>query len=290
MELIWQRGLDIIIFIQKIRSPFFDEFFQFVSFFGTHVFYMLLLAFLYWCHDKKYAARIFILFLISGWSNTVLKDLINHPRPYNLNPSVKIGNTTGPGIPSGHAQQSLVVWAALALWRKNRLFTFCAVLFILLIALSRIYLGVHFPTDILGGWLIGSVIIILLWPAFDKIEKLIQNINEYIITAVSVVIPTLLAFIVASKWSVMSMGAFSGFCAGLIIEKKYIKFERAGNIQSICKRYLTGIAFLMILFSAEKFLSVSNDSYYMVIVFIHSFIMGISISAGAPSLFKKFRI
>ena len=290
MENIWQWGIDVITAVQKIRSPFFDSFFLFISFFGTHIFYILLIPLIYWCYDKKYASRILILFLISGWLNTVMKDMINHPRPYNLDETVKIGNTKGPGIPSGHAQQSLVVLSALSLWRRNRFFTSGAAVLILLIALSRIYLGVHFPTDILGGWLLGAVIIAALWPVFDKIENFLQRANAYILASVAVIIPGLLALITASVWPVMSMGALSGFCEGLILEKRYIGFERAGNTASVINRFLTGTAVPGILFSAEKLLFSSDTSYYMIIVFIYSFVIGIWISAGAPWMFKKIRI
>ena len=120
MEHIWQWGIGVIIAVQKIRSPFFDAFFLFISFFGTYIFYMLLIPFIYWCYDKKRASRIIFLFLVSSWFNTVLKDLISHPRPYNLNPAVKIGDAAGNGFPSGHSQNSLVVWGTLSLMLKDK--------------------------------------------------------------------------------------------------------------------------------------------------------------------------
>jgi len=153
MEQVWQWGIGVIHIVQEIRSPFFDIFFKFVSGFGAMFFYAVFLPLIYWCFDKKYAVRIFVVFLISSWFNSILKDLINHPRPYNLDETVKIGKTGGPGFPSGHAQQSFVVWGSLSLWIKKKAFTYTAIAVIILIAFSRIYLGVHFPTDIFGGWI-----------------------------------------------------------------------------------------------------------------------------------------
>jgi len=287
MEQIWQQGIDIIIFVQKIRSPFSDAFFFFISFFGTHVFYIILLPFLYWCVDKKYAYGIFIIFLISSWSNAVAKDLLLHPRPYNLNEAVKIGKTSGYGIPSGHAQQSLVVGVSLSLWLKNRFFTYFSVAAILLIALSRVYLGVHFPTDIFGGWLLGSIILFILWPFSDRIVIFLSGFSPYVLSAVSVIIPALLSLILASKWSVMSMGALSGVCAGLIIEKKYLNFQETKNLKAAVPRYITGAAILMLIFSVDNILSGMKVPYYLIMVFVHSWILGIWVSAGAPWLFKK---
>jgi len=287
MAPIWQWGIDVIVFIQQIRSPFSDAFFFFISFFGTHVFYIILLPFLYWCVDKKYAYGIFIIFLISSWSNAVAKDLLLHPRPYNLNEAVKIGKTSGYGIPSGHAQQSLVVGVSLSLWLKNRFFTYFSVAAILLIALSRVYLGVHFPTDIFGGWLLGSIILFILWPFSDRIVIFLSGFSPYVLSAVSVIIPALLSLILASKWSVMSMGALSGVCAGLIIEKKYLNFQETKNLKAAVPRYITGAAILMLIFSVDNILSGMKVPYYLIMVFVHSWILGIWVSAGAPWLFKK---
>lgn len=290
MEQIWQWGIDVIINVQTIRSPFFDSFFSFVSFFGTMIFYMLFLPLLYWCFDKKYASRVFFLFIISSWLNTILKDLINHPRPYSLNETVKIGKTGGPGLPSGHAQQSLVVWGSVSLWLRNRLITCLAIFIILIIAFSRIYLGVHFPTDIFGGWFIASVILFVMWPLLDRVENFLSGINIIIRFVASAAVPALLSMIMTSKTSVMSMGAFSGFCAGIIIEMKYVSFLPAENFKKGLLRYLSGVLLLMLLFSMEKFIFSRAASSYPVFVFIHSWILSIWVFAGAPWFFKKLRL
>lgn len=290
MELIWQWGIDLIIFIQKIRSPFFDAFFFSVSFFGTHVFYLMLLPFLYWCVDKKYASRIFILFLVSSCFNTVMKQLIHHPRPYQLNEAVKIGRAGGYGIPSGHAQGSLVMGVSLSLWFRNRFFTYLSTAAILLIALSRLYLGVHFPTDILGGWILGTVILFALWPNFDRLEKFLSVTNPYVLSAAAFVIPGILSCVLLSKWSMMSMGALSGFMIGQVFEKKYTDFQRIKNFKAGILRYISGAAILMIIFSAGYIISGMGITFHFVIVFVHAWVLGFWISAGAPWLFKKIGI
>jgi len=290
MEPIWQWGIDVIIFIQQIRSSFFDVFFFSVSFFGTHVFYLMLLPFLYWCVDKKYASRIFILFLISSWSNTVMKDLIHHPRPYHLNEAVKIGRAGGYGIPSGHAQGSLVVGVSLSLWLRNRFFSYFISAAVLLIALSRLYLGVHFPTDILGGWILGTMVLLLLWPCFDRVEKFLSRMNSFVLSAASVVLPAILSLIIASKWSVMSMGALSGFLIGQIFEKKYSDFQQIKNFKAGILRYISGMVVLAFIVSAGNIISEVKFPFHFLIMFVFAWISGIWISAGAPWLFKKLGI
>lgn len=290
MEQVWQWGIDCIIVIQKIRTPFFDAMFVFISSLGTQMFYMLLIPVLYWCFDRKTAARIFILFFISSWLNSVMKDFISHPRPYNLDESVQIGHTGGPGIPSGHAQQSLVLWSYLAVWVKKPLFTSFAVFIILAIALSRLYLGVHFPTDILGGWFLGALLLLAAWPAFDKIEIFAQKLNPALLGSVVLIVPVLLSFILPSRWSVSPIGAASGFCIGLIIEQHSTGFAPADSVKKGFFRYISGIIVLFIIFFTGKHIFGITTPGYLVYLFIHSWIMGLWVSAGAPRMFAKLKL
>src|SRR6185436_699755 len=61
------------------------------------------------------------------------------------------------GFPSGHAQNAATAWIATAFYFKKRWIWTTAILLISLVGLSRVYLGVHFPTDVLGGWVIGAL-------------------------------------------------------------------------------------------------------------------------------------
>ncbi|NIR17606.1 MAG: phosphatase PAP2 family protein, partial [Desulfobacterales bacterium] len=87
---------------------------------GNQEFYLFLLPVLLWCVDFGLGARIIILFLLSGYVNTDLKDLFHMPRPFDLNPGVKLIDARGYGLPSGHSQSAVVVWGGIAaLMRRN---------------------------------------------------------------------------------------------------------------------------------------------------------------------------
>jgi hypothetical protein len=107
--------------------------------------------------------------IFSAWANASLKSLFKQPRPYNLEPSVGLAGESSYGFPSGHAQTTLVLSLPLSSWaasvKKNYflLIRAGAVFFILLIGFTRLYLGVHFPTDLAGGWLSGGVILTLFY-------------------------------------------------------------------------------------------------------------------------------
>ncbi len=167
MESILDSGIKIILFFQGLggwlRAPM-----QFFSFLGNEEFFLLVMPIFLWCIDLTIGLRLGFLLLISGNLNTVLKLAFHGPRPYWVDPNVKAYTTeTSFGIPSGHAQISTGVWGGLAYSVKERWLWIISILGIFLIGLSRLYNGVHFPSDVLAGWVIGAAV---LW-IYIKLEK-----------------------------------------------------------------------------------------------------------------------
>ncbi len=215
------------------------------------------------------------------------KDIFNHPRPYNLDESVKIGRTGGPGLPSGHAQQSLTVWGYLSLWMKQASFTYISIIVILLIAFSRIYLGVHFPTDIAGGWIIALVVLFAGFYSADRIEQFVNRIDRRIAVVFLILLPVMLSLFYPSSSSLMSMGTFSGAAIGIVIETGAINFQPVKSLKQGLIRYCSGIIVLGIIYYTGRLLPAKNTHAGMFAVYIHSWIMGIVVSAGMPLIYKR---
>jgi membrane-associated phospholipid phosphatase len=137
----------------------------FFSFLGTEEFYLLILPFLYWCVDVRLGLHIAIILTVSNSLNIFFKFAFHQPRPYWVSDKVRVISAEGSyGLPSGHAQNAMTVWGTIAAWVGGWLRWPMAAL-IFLIGYSRIVLAVHFPTDVLVGWIIGVVIlwIFLKW-------------------------------------------------------------------------------------------------------------------------------
>src|SRR3972149_10702793 len=113
MEAIWQGGIGVIVWLQQFRGPALDTLFNFFTLLGDEEFYLLLLPLLFWSVDFAWGTRVGFIFLLSAFVNSILKDGFAHPRPYELNPAVQIGDAEGYGLPSGHAQLSPAVWGSL---------------------------------------------------------------------------------------------------------------------------------------------------------------------------------
>jgi len=112
--------------------------------------------------DKRRAAlETFIIFIASGGIIYALKHLIGAARPFIVDPSViQYVAETGYGMPSGHAVLSVVILGWLWMRHPRSLSLSIGVpTLILLIGLSRIYLGVHYPSQVIAGWLIGAVLL-----------------------------------------------------------------------------------------------------------------------------------
>jgi undecaprenyl-diphosphatase len=131
---------------------------------------LIIVAFLLLTQKRRASLEAFIMFIASGATVFVLKHLIQAPRPGMVDPSIiQYVVETGHGMPSGHALTSFVVlgW----IWLKGRkswgsksgILSAALWLFVFLIGLSRVYLGVHYPSQVLAGWGIGAVMLAVLW-------------------------------------------------------------------------------------------------------------------------------
>lgn len=159
--------LQLVIFVQG-WGPSWEGIMRFFSFLGTEEFFLLVLPLIYWSVDFALGLRVGVILLTSGALNTLFKMLFHAPRPYWVSEQVvPLSAETSFGIPSGHAQISVGVWGMIAAGLRRTWSTVLAVLLIFFIGLSRLYLGVHFPQDVLVGWIIGGL---LLW-GFLRLEE-----------------------------------------------------------------------------------------------------------------------
>jgi membrane-associated phospholipid phosphatase len=160
-------GVPIITWFQGLGEVFLTPM-EFFTFLGKEEFYLLVMPALLWCYNARLGFRIGLILLTSDGINGFLKISFGMPRPYWVSSEVKALSTeTSFGLPSGHSQTAVVVWGRLAAWLRRRWAYVVLGLLIFLISISRIYLGVHFPTDVLVGWIVGGLV---LW-AFLRFEE-----------------------------------------------------------------------------------------------------------------------
>jgi hypothetical protein len=152
-------GIGIIRAIQSIHTPALDAFFLLMSDLHSERFYLLVIPLVLWFVDKRLARYLTAIFILGTWANDLLKDLFHTQRPSPeavrvLRPEYSYA------FPSGHAMGPISFWGAVALAARRRWVTAAVVAVVFLIGLSRLYIGVHWPLDVLGGWAIGAL---MLW-------------------------------------------------------------------------------------------------------------------------------
>lgn len=286
MDTIFQWGLDFIIMIQQIDTPMLDSFFRAITSLGDELFYLLLFPFLLWCIDFYLGIRVGIIFLLSVYVNSGLKEIFQQPRPFEILPEIQKVQASGYGFPSGHAQSSLVVWGSIACWEKQTWLRTISVLLILLIGFSRIYLGVHFPTDILGGWLSGGLILGLSYFIFLKI-KLASIQKNMILKIVGITLfPIILLQFQSSPDIISSAAALTGVGYGLLLFHSFIGGMRPGNWFKRLISFLVGVVGIGIIYLGLKFILPSEGQpFYQLSRFFRYLLLGMWISFGAPRLF-----
>lgn len=129
-----------------------------MTFLGDAEFYFLAFPLVYWSLDRRLGVHLGLILLLSAGTNAVLKLAFASPRPVFLDPGLGLVPETSYGIPSGHTQNAVALWGLLGVRRGGWWRPVCAVLIVLL-AWSRLQLGVHFPIDVAVGFVVGALLL-----------------------------------------------------------------------------------------------------------------------------------
>lgn len=291
MGALLERGIDLIAAIQQVHGPVLDNGFRAITLMGGEEFYLFLLPLLFWCVDFGLGVRLAVLFLLSSYLNTDLKDLFRQPRPFDLNPDVRLSPAEGYGLPSGHAQSAVVVWGSIAAWSRKDWFWGMAMGLMVLIGFSRIYLGVHFPTDVLAGWAIGALLLGLYLAVHPRVEKWLArlSLSQQILLALAV--PLVLLLIHPVKDTTSTMAALAGTGVGLALKHRYLPYSSHGPWWQRILRFLTGSVIVIALYLGLKLVFPGEGSmFYLVFRFLRYGLIGAWISLGAPWFFRLLRL
>ncbi|MBN2387669.1 MAG: phosphatase PAP2 family protein [Anaerolineales bacterium] len=278
---VWDFGIRMVVAFQGL-GDWLTLPMKFFSFLGTEDFFMFILPVLFWCVDMGLGLRVGFILMIGTCLNDALKIALHGPRPYWYDPQARaLSAETSFGAPSGHAETAASVWGMLAARLRRGWAWVVAILLAVIIGLSRIYLGVHFPHDVLLGWLVGGMVLWLVLRFWDPAAAWLKKrttggqILSGFLFSLALFLPTLLAYaLVQANWQlpqawldnvalalpdgpfptpfslegpISNAGTIFGLAVGLAWLTRLGGFEMKAPFWKLFLRYLVGLIGVVIL-------------------------------------------
>ena len=160
-------------FLESIRMPGLNEFMLAVTHLGEETAFLAMALIFFWCVDKKRGYLLMGAGFMGTMANQFMKLWFRVPRPWVLDPDFTILEqareaAAGYSFPSGHTTSAVATFGSIAVTSKNRKIVCICILLAVLVGLSRMYIGVHTPQDVLVGVLTSLVLIFALRNAVDS--------------------------------------------------------------------------------------------------------------------------
>lgn len=272
--------MEFIMFIQSFSNPFLDGLFQAVTMMGEEFFFFAAATLFLWCIDKEFGFRLGLAYISGSVINFALKDIFSIPRPIGEQGirSLRLETAVGSSFPSGHTQNAATFWTSLMTNYRKKWIYAVGITSIFLVALSRIYLGVHTPVDVLGGMLVGIGWVPVSNAIFDYAHKTGKK-KVFLFF----IIPMLLGMpFFYGEYYYRAAGALTGFLAGYIIEAKYVGHHVKAVWWKQIVKYAAGITALLGIRILFKYLLPD----FPISHFFRYFLMALWVTLIAPCLFK----
>lgn len=285
-------GEDILNSVHIFAGSWLDMAMLAITSAGSETFYMVALPILYWCWDRRRAIYVGAVFLVAMTVNDALKCLFNNPRPdpEKLIPGIRElairYRPSGPGFPSGHAQGATSFWGTIAIMAGNKAVGIICVSMIILITYSRLYLGVHYLGDVIGGLTLGILCLVVIIPAATVTGKHFRSVNPVVITIVLILLPAGIYIAVPGEHINTTMGTISGFLIGALLAEDRIRFNPKNRLPYQLAKIVIGIAVVAAIRFGLKFILPES----LEAGFFRYWCIGFWCSFGAPYLFGKIAV
>ncbi|WMJ79098.1 phosphatase PAP2 family protein [Clostridium sp. MB40-C1] len=277
-------NLKIIKYFQSFSNPVLDKLAEFITMMGEEYFFILVIAIIFWCINKKFGYRLGFTLISSMIFNGGIKEALKVPRVFGTEGirSLRIETATGYSFPSGHTQGITTFWACMMSNIKRKWTYILGTVIIILVAFSRIYLGVHRPIDIIGGFIFALIWVIIANKIFDYLED-----GGSKTTLLIIIIPIVIGlhFFKSHDYYTAS-GTVVGLSIGYAIESKYIKFKEKGNLIQNILKLIIGITIVLVFKSVLKIIL----PQHLIFDFVRYTFIGLWMTVGAPWLFIKLKL
>jgi undecaprenyl-diphosphatase len=278
---VWQY--EFIRWLQSMCTPTMDQYMKWLSMLGVESFYVVVLPILFWSINKRMGLRIAYVFLTSMYANAWLKEAIGVVRPVGI-PGIRSlyveSATSAYSLPSGHAQGPMTFWLMIGKWiRKKWLWPFL-ILLVFAIGCSRLFLGLHWPLDVLVGWGLGLVFGLAGWSMgkWWTYREYAFNIR----LALAVAIPVALLLVHRGSTAAEYAALLLGLGVGAVLESEYVCVDID---PAWWKRICTAVIGIAGMIALKWVIKWSSDSTVWLVV--RDTLIGLWATLGAPYVFHK---
>ena len=266
--------MEFLRLLERMRTGVGDFFFATVTHMGEEVFFLGIAILFYWCISKRQGYYILVTGVIGSVINQWLKIVCRIPRPWILDPNFKpvgdaVAEATGYSFPSGHTQNIAGTFGCIGRYNKQRWLKILSVVIILLVAFSRMYLGVHTPLDVTVSLGVAAALVF----AFHFVFRTEESTNKYMLPVMIGSVIFSIAFILyvfllpesgfaegadlqnllsAKKNAATLTGCLFGLGLVYPLDRFVIKFETNGRWYAQAIKFAVGVGIVLVIKSGLK--------------------------------------
>lgn len=263
--------MDILYALEKIRTPFWNGVMSAVTQLGGEVIFIVAAVVVFWCVSKWEGYYLMTIAFCGTVLNQFLKLVCRVPRPWVRDPNFTIvesarAEATGYSFPSGHTQNAIGLFGGMARWGGRRWVRLGLTALALVIAFSRMYLGVHTPADVGVSLVLAAALVLGLYPLMRRAQEKPRYMG-YVLAAMLVVSGAFVVFVEAYGFSADTdaenlasgignawkmLGAVAGMTLAWLLDRRYIHFETQAVWWVQVIKVVVGMALLLAIKSGLK--------------------------------------
>lgn len=263
--------MDILYALEKIRTPFWNGVMSAVTQLGGEVIFIVAAVVVFWCVSKWEGYYLMTIAFCGTVLNQFLKLICRVPRPWVRDPNFTIvesarAEATGYSFPSGHTQNAIGLFGGMARWGGRRWVRLGLTALALIIAFSRMYLGVHTPADVGVSLVLAAALVLGLYPLMRRAQEKPRYMG-YVLAAMLVVSGAFVVFVetcgfpadmdaenlasgIGNAWKML--GAVAGMTLAWLLDRRYIHFETQAVWWVQVLKVAVGMALLLAIKSGLK--------------------------------------